>query len=106
MRRILKFIGWYLFFSATAAFGMLIITFPNYPKSLGGWGWFFLLALPATFVGELIGEAAWRNPIAHGIEARTSKRSISWLRICYGFFVMLIFLGLAWGVSFYFGANK
>jgi hypothetical protein len=102
MRRILKFTGWYLVFSTVAAIGMLIHTFPNYPKSLGGWAWFFFLALPVTLIGEAIGEAARQNPIAKDMEDRMSKRSFLWLRICYGFAVILMLFGFAWGMSFYF----
>ncbi len=53
--RILRFVGWYLAFSAIAALGVLIAGFPDRPHSLRDWGMLLLLALPITLLGEALG---------------------------------------------------
>ncbi len=103
IRRIFKFVVLYLGLSLLATLVLLLYSFPNYPKSLEGWTWLFLLALPISLVVELFGVAIWRNPVANSIETRTAERRFSWLRVCYGLIVMLLFFGLSWGMSAYFG---
>lgn len=91
----------YLGLSLLMALLLLLYSFPNYPKSLNGWAWLFLLALPITLVGELFGETVWRNPVANSIEIHTAEKRFSWLRICYGLIVMLLAFGMSWGISAY-----
>lgn len=106
MRRVLKFLGCYIGFSLIAAIGLLLFSFPNYPKSPIGWGLLLLLALPLTLAGELFGDAVWRNPVAKNIELRTPKHCFSWLRISYVFISVLLIFGLAWGISYYLVAHN
>ncbi len=103
--RILRFLGWYCALTMIAAVGMLIFAFPSHPKSSTGWLWFFVLALPITLIGEAIGEGLWRNPLAKRIEQKTSTHSFSWLRIAYGFVVMLLVFAAAWCAALLFGAE-
>ena len=66
---------------------------------------FFILALPFTVVGEVIGEGLWRNPLAKRVEEQTSESSFLWLRIIYGFFAMLLVFAAAWAVVLFFGVE-
>jgi hypothetical protein len=106
MRRILKFLGWYIGLSTIAALGWLILSFPNYPHSLEGWSWLFLIALPITIIGEFIGEIVSRNPVTQYVENRTSTNSFSLQRIFFHFIVMLLLFGFILGIWFYFGFGK
>ena len=106
MARLFRFLGWYLALTFAASLGLLILALPNHPKTLSGWLWFFLLALPVTLVGELIGEGIWRNPVAKAIEKESSNRQFSWLRIAYGFVAMLLIFGVVWGLALFLGIDR
>ena len=84
---------------------MLIFAFPHYPKTLVGWAAFFLLALPVTLVGEVVGEGLWRNRVAQVVERRTEGKSFSWLRIAYGFVTMLALFAVVLGLALFFGVE-
>jgi hypothetical protein len=75
-------------------------------KTQSGWLWFFVLALPATFAGELAGDFIFRNRVAQAIEERSQSKSFSLLRVLDGFIAMLIAFGMAWGLALHFGADK
>ena len=102
MLRLLKFLGLYVALTFAASFGMLVFAFPHYPKTLVGWAAFFLLALPITLVGEAVEERLWRNRVAQAIERRTEGQSFSWLRIAYGFLIMLALFAVVWGLALFF----
>lgn len=100
MPRTIQIVCWYIVLTVAASIGMLLSVFPHFPKMPMGWVWLFVFSLPVTIVGEFIGNSIWKNRVAKAIERRTSERSLSWLRICYGFVVML----LVFGTAFYFSA--
>lgn len=106
MLRIFKFLGWYIALSVAATLGMLLFAFPDYPKTPSGWLWFFVLALPVTLVGELVGELISRNRVAQAIEEKSQGKSFSLLRVLYAFIAMLIVFGIVWGFALHFGAGK
>jgi di/tricarboxylate transporter len=99
MARLLKIIAAYILLSAIAAVGVLIGIFPKHPTTIGGWCLLLVLALPIIIVGELIGEALWRNRLAQAIEAKTKERSLSALRIIYALMVMLLLFSLVFAVG-------
>ena len=101
--RITRFLGWYCTFTAIAAAGMLVYSFPNYPKTLLGWALFLSLALPITLIGELIGNGLWRNHLLRRIDEGTGKGSSSFLRIVYGVLAMLLVFATAWGLALFLG---
>jgi hypothetical protein len=105
LQRVIKFLGLYVAISIFAAVVLLIYVFSHYPKSIVGWVLFFVLALPIAIIGEAIGEAIWRNPVARKLERLTSDRSLSWLRICYGFIAILLLSGLVWAIIVIFGGQ-
>jgi hypothetical protein len=76
---------------------MLLSVFPRYPSTLAGWVGLMALALPVTLVGEFVGSLFWRNRVAQVIEQRTAGSSLSWLRIGYGFVVILLVFSAAFG---------
>ncbi len=84
---------------------MLIVAFPSHPKSLLGWFAFFILALPVTLLGEVIGEGLWQNRLARRIEEKTAGQSFSWWRITYGFVAMLLVFAVAWKLAIWFGVE-
>ncbi|HET7831538.1 MAG TPA: hypothetical protein VFK88_01095 [Gallionella sp.] len=102
MKRVLKFLGWYIAASFAAALAMLLFAFPDYPRTITGWLVFFLLALPVTLVGEATGNMLWRNRVALAVEEHSAGQSLSWLRIAYGFVVMLLLFVTVWGLAIYF----
>lgn len=85
MARLLKIIAKYITLSAIAAILVLLEVFPTHPTTASGWGLLLVLALPLTIVGELVGEALWRNRLAQAVEAGTKERSFSVLRVLYTF---------------------
>src|SRR5450830_492134 len=89
-QRFLRFVAAYVALTVAASFGMLILAFPSHPKTSMDWVWLFALALPVTLAGELVGQFIFHNRIAKYIEKRSADRSLSWLRICYGFVAMLL----------------
>jgi hypothetical protein len=101
-----RFVLLYFAFSVVATLGMLITSFPNYPKTLLGWVWMFVIALPVVIVFELLGWVVWNNRLAQSIETRSSDREFSWLRISYGLVAMLCVFGIAWWIAMYFGIEK
>ncbi|WP_092393230.1 hypothetical protein [Collimonas sp. OK412] len=106
MYRIIKFIGWYIALSVAAILGMLVLAFPDYPNTQSGWLWFFVLALPVTLVGDLIGEFTFRNRVAQAILEKSQGKAFSSLRILYGLIAMLILFGIVWTLAMHFGVNK
>jgi hypothetical protein len=86
--------------------GDAIVCISDYPKTQSGWLWFFVLALPATFAGELAGDFIFRNRVVQAIEERSQSKSFSLLRVLDGFIAMLIAFGMAWGLALHFGADK
>lgn len=103
MKRRLKFAVTYLFFSLAAAVVCLLYMYPNFPRTVTGWGLLFQLALPVMLLGELIAEFAWKNPFARAISNQTPIRSPSVPRILYGLLVMLVVFGIVFGISYYLG---
>jgi polyferredoxin len=99
MARLLKIIVAYIALSAIAAVFILIGLFPWHPITAGGWGLLLVLALPLTIVGELIGEALWRNRLAQAVEKKTKERSLSGLRILYALVVMLLLFSFVFAVA-------
>jgi hypothetical protein len=97
--RIIRLLGWYCTFTAIAAAGMLVYSFPNYPKTLFGWALFLALALPIILIGEVIGSGLWKNHLLRRIDERTDKGLSSFLRIVYGVFSLLLVFAAAWGVA-------
>jgi len=89
----------YLGLSAVAASTWFLWSFPDHPKSVSGWLWVLLLALPIQIVGEFAGESLWNGLGGRAIERRTSDRSFSWLRILYGLMVTLVFCGGVIGLT-------
>ena len=69
------------------------------------WLWLFLLALPITLVFELIGTFIWQNPLAKSIEKRTENSELSFIRILYGLFFLLLLAAILIGVSYLAGIN-
>ena len=105
MERLLTFVVLYLTLSTAAVLALLGGVFPNHPKTVTGWALLFVLALPLTLAGELVGEFLWRNRIAHAIAARSSGSSLSFLRLGYAFAVMFLFFVLALGVHRWLGVE-
>ena len=103
--RITRLLGWYCTFIAIAAAGMLVYSYPDYPKTLFGWALFLGLALPITLIGELIGNGLWTNHLLRRIDEGTGKGSSSFLRIVYGVFALLLVFAAAWGLALLFGVG-
>ena len=99
MERLLTFVVLYLAVSTVAVLALLVGVFPYHPKTITGWALLFVLALPLTLAGELVGEFFWGNRITQAIAARSSGSSLSLLRLGYAFAVMLLFFVLALGVQ-------
>jgi len=105
MERLLTFVVLYLAVSTVAVLALLVGVFPYHPKTITEWALIFVLALPLTLAGELVGEFFWRNRITQAIAARSSGSSLSLLRLGYAFAVMLLFFVLALGVQSWLGAE-
>ena len=103
LRRVLTFLGIYIAGSAIATFLLLLISFPDHPDSWRGWLVLFIVAVPVILVGEGVGYFLLKNPLARSVDARTAKRSFSWLRISFMLVTMLVFLGLAFVVARWLG---
>ena len=103
--RITRLLGWYCTFTSIAAAGMLVYSYPDYPKTLFGWALFLGLALPITLIGELIGNGLWTNHLLRRIDEGAGKGSSSFLRIVYGVFALLLVFAAAWGLALLFGVG-
>jgi hypothetical protein len=94
LRRALTFLGIYVAVSAIATLFLLLILFPDHPNSWLGWLVLFIVAVPIILVGEGIGKFLYGNPLARAVDAKTAKRSFSWLRISFMLVSMLLFVAL------------
>ena len=99
MRRMFSFLTIYIVFSALAAIGWLVASFPDYPRSVSAWLWLLLLALPVQCLLELIGGVIWNNKASRAVEFRTAEKPFSWGRIGYGLLCFSVFFGVLFAIS-------
>jgi len=99
MKTMLRVVVAYVVISVVLGALALFLSFPARPTTGIGWLLLFALALPLTLIGELVGDALFRNPLSQAVEKRTQRRSFSWLRIATGLVVMLTACVAVVGVS-------
>ena len=89
MKSVLRFVAIYFALSAALGAVVLVSSFPARPSSWLGWLGLFVLVIPLTLAGEVVGQSLHRNQIARAVERRTQSKRFSWLRLGY-----LLALGL------------
>jgi hypothetical protein len=102
LEKIVIAVAMYIIASIFATATLLIYAFPFHPKSLPGWLFIFIVALPIIVLAELPGEKFWTNPITNKIEKLTSRQAFSWTRIFLYVLLILLVCGIAYGISMFF----
>lgn len=99
MRYAIKLAGIYLVLSAFLGLVWLAFSYPDMPVTIWEWIAIFALAIPLQLASELVGSRLWRNRATEWVEQKTSRQSVSLLRIAYGFLLLLVAFGVFYGAS-------
>ncbi len=75
---------------------LLIQVWPLHPHTRSGWLMFVALSAPLCVFGAFLERSAYSNPIAAKIDARTSAKTVSVLRMLYMFVAIALVVALAW----------
>lgn len=100
VRKLARFLAVYLGLSAFLGGVFVVLSWPNLPSTQAQWLAAFLLALPIQIAGELLGSCLWENKLARFVDDATAHKSLSLLRIGYGVFALLLFIGVIFAAAY------
>jgi len=86
----------YLAMLVTAPVVLLVQVWPFHPHTRSGWLLFLALSAPLCMVGALLERSIYSNPVAAKIDAHTSAKTVSALRMLYMFAAVALVVILAW----------
>jgi hypothetical protein len=89
-----RFLGFYLALSLICAPILLLQLLPFHPRSVPGWVFLVVAAVPVTILGELIGDWLLTNRISAEVDRRTRDVTLSWIRIGYVLGVLILFVAV------------